>query len=402
MESTRETPWPAVEYESLPWVVDYDAMEFVSKTARRKISATYRAAIPASIAQARFSVPSSLMEHISELSASMARFDAEQSARGFDLPALLLRSESSASSQIENLTSSARNIALAELYPQAPKNARIIVGNIAAMRKALSLPDDFSIDSIRQIHHALFEKSGGNLRDEQVWVGGAPYSPHGAIFVPPAPNRVPACLADLAVFVDRSDMSAVAKAAIAHAQFETIHPFSDGNGRCGRTLLHKALRRDGALARATLPVSAGLLHNIDAYMASIEAYQQGDPSVVVEQLCDALDIAVAVGRHVAEDIAEIIEAWRDAITERKGASIHNLPALIVKQPVVSSSYIAEHLSITRRAATTLIAKACDYGMLRPMGNRLRGEFFQSDAIIAVLQDASDIRSIRRMLGTAAS
>ena len=253
-------------------------------------------------------LPTELYNRMTELSASLARFDAQQASRGYDLPSLLLRSESAASSQIENLTSSVRNVALAELCDDAPSNARVIVGNPAAMRCALRLEDDLSVEGIRSIHRELINRGGqsfgGEIRDEQVWVGGSAYSPRGALFVPPAATRVPACLDDLVAFARREDLNPIAKAVIVHAQFGTIHPFIDGNGRTGRTMLHEILKRDGVLKYATLPVSTGLLHNIEAYMAFIKSYQAGDPVPVVVQLVEALELAIALGNETARNLTQ--------------------------------------------------------------------------------------------------
>lgn len=398
-----DSAWPKVSYETIAWERDTEALEFVPKSRRRAILPTYEAAIPAQISELDLVVPSDLLGRIAELSAELARFDEAQVGRGYDLPALLLRSESSASSQIENLTSSVRNVALAELADDAPQNAVIIAGNVAAMREALALPDDLSVADILEVHRKLINRGGttfgGELRSEQVWVGGTPYSPHGALFVPPAHQRVLECLEDLLAFARRDDLQPIAKAAIVHAQFETIHPFIDGNGRTGRTLLHKLLRRDGVLARATLPVSAGLLHNIDAYMAAIRSYQEGEPYSVVAQLVDALEIALALGSVVAARMDAVMSDWHEAMHERRGAAIYRLPALLAEQPVVSAAYVAEHLGITDRAARSLVERACEYGILSPMGNRRRGIFYQADDILAVLEDASSTVGVRRMLSS---
>ncbi len=402
-DNQMATTWPAVAYETQSWKRDPDDLVGVPKSRRRKILPTYQAAVPAHIAELDIEPTSDLYARIADLTDSLARFDAEQALRGYNLPALLLRSESSASSQIENLTSSVRNVALAELSDSAPSNARLIVGNVAAMRCALALEDDLSIDGIRAVHRELIKHSGasfgGELRSEQVWVGGTAYSPHGALFVPPAPARVPSCLEDLVTFAARHDINPIAKAALTHAQFETIHPFIDGNGRCGRTLLHKMLRRDGVLMHATLPVSAGLLHNIDAYMAAIKQYQAGNPLPVIEQLVDALELAASLGTMVARRLDEVIDEWQGSMTERAGSAILRLPDILVEQPVVNSAYVAQHLGITQRAATSLIERACSYDILRPIGNKLRGAFYQADDLIDVLEEISDMQGIRRVLAS---
>lgn len=338
---------------------------------------------------------------VADLAGDLARFDTLQERRGFDLPALLLRSESAASSQIENLTSSVRNVALAELAPDAPHNAQLIAGNVAAMRAALTLPGKTSVNSILEMHRVLINRAGntigGEIRNEQVWVGGTPYSPHGALYVPPSASRVRPLLDDLVSFAVRDDIQPLAKAAVVHAQFETIHPFVDGNGRTGRALLHKMLRDDGVLRRATLPVSAGLLHDIDGYMRAIAAYQSGDPAPVVEQVLDALEISLALGAKVAARLDEVIEAWREAITERAGSSIIRLPGVLVEQPVVNAPYVAGRLGISERAARSVIDRACEHGMLQPMGNRRRGVFYQAGLLIDILEEASSAQGIRRML-----
>lgn len=395
--------WPCVTYETAPWHFDPDALEGVSKSARRKIGSTYQAAVPSFIAEQEVTLPPEVETRIQEVLVLLGRFDGEQRAKGYQLPNLLLRSESSASSQIESLTSSARNVALAELSDSAPANARLVAGNIAAMNRALDLPDGITVEGILSIHEALINRSGqtfgGQLRDEQVWVGGTPYSPHGATFVPPVAERVPSLLEDLVAFASRRDVGPVAKAAIIHAQLETIHPLIDGNGRTGRTLIHKVLRDEGALTYATLPVSAGLLHNIDAYLDSIAGYQQGDIAGVVSQLAEALELSCQVGYRASRELDATMEEWESTMTERRGSRIRELPALLVRQPVVDVAFVARELSISPRAASSLVNKACEYGMIRPMGNRRRGEFYQSDAILAVLDQISDVQGIKRMLSS---
>lgn len=133
-------------------------------------------------------------------------------------------------------------------------------------------------------------------------------------------------------------------------------------------------------------------------MDSLEAYQQGNPIAVIEQLVDALEVALGIGSKAAGQIDEVMASWNDAITEREGSSIRRLPQLLAEQPVVNSAYVAKGLSITTRAATSLIARACEYGILRPMGNRRRGEFYQADAFIDILEDISSDTGIRRLFG----
>ena len=171
----------------------------------------------------------------------------------------------------------------------------------------------------------------------------------------------------------------------------------DGNGRTGRALLHRILRREGVLSHATLPISAGLLHDVDGYMSAIRSYQEGDLLPIIESVTGVLELSLVVGRRVAERIDDVMDGWRSSISERAGSAIWRLPALLAEQPVVTVAYVAENLGITSRAASTLVQRACGYGMLRPLGSRRRGDYYQSDELIAVLEDISSSAGIRRVL-----
>lgn len=396
--------WPGITYETCAWDRDSDDLAFIPKSRRRKILPTYQAAVPARIAALPVEVSSSLVQRVSEVEVSLARFDQAQAARGYDLPALLLRSESSSSSQIERLTSSVRNVALAELSDKVPANAMLIAGNVAAMREALGQSGGISVASICAIHDVLMKgtRESMGLRDEQVWIGGSPYSPHGALFVPPHAHRVAACLEDLVAFSGREDVPSVVKAALFHAQFETIHPFTDGNGRTDRTLLHRMLAQDEVLRHTTLPMSAGLLHDVERYMNALDAYHEGAIEPIIECLADALELAVVIGSRVASDVDEVLAEWTSVNTDRAGSASHRLPAILVEQPVVDVAFVASRLGITDRAARNLIDAACERGILSKMGNAKRGAFYQASALIAILEEASNLEGIRRIAACQAS
>ena len=196
---------------------------------------------------------------------------------------VLLRSESAASSKIENLTASARAIAVAELTPDAPGNGRLIVANVHAMTAAISLAGRLDADAVLQMHRALLgdanPSAAGRWRDEQVWIGGSDYGPHGADYVAPHHSRVEAAIDDLVRFIDREDVPILAHAALAHAQFETIHPFVDGNGRIGRALIHLVLRRRGLAVRVLPPISLILATWSQDYIPGLTAKVEQDISI---------------------------------------------------------------------------------------------------------------------------
>lgn len=390
--------WPAITYETCSWNRDPEELSLIPKSRRRRILPTYEAAVPLTIARRPVSLSPEIERRLAEVESAVTRFDQTQASRGFDLPALLLRSESSSSSQIERLTSSVRNVALAELSDKAPANARLIARNVEAMRKAIEIGSDISIRSICDIHDTLMRDTGAEfgLRDEQVWIGGTPYSPHDAQYVPPASDRVRTCLDDLVAFAQRDDIAPIAKAALFHAQFETIHPFTDGNGRTGRTLLHCMLASDEVLRHSTLPISAGLLHDVKPYMEALAAYHDGNLEPIIIRLADALELACVIGLRIGDDVAEVLDRWEEANTDRKGSASLRLPALLVEQPVVNIAYIVSHLGISDRAARNLVETACERRILERTGTERRGVFYQATELIAILEEASGLEGIRRI------
>ena len=150
------------------------------------------------------------------------------------------------------------------------------------------------------MHKALMRdvdpKSAGRWREEQVWIGGGTHGPRGAMFVPPHHSRVVAAIDDLLGFAQRNDVPVLPQIALAHPQFETIHPFTDGNGRTGRALLQAMLRRKGLTRNVTVPVSAGLLTDTDFYFAALTAYREGDTAPIVRRVSKAAVGAVFNGR----------------------------------------------------------------------------------------------------------
>lgn len=433
-KSTEAQQWPPISFEKHVWQQDgnQDATERIEEGVvkgeskgpfakavegsgdsgsgslglNRSTEMEYQAALPLLIAERSVAVPDDLSARISALLVEMARFDVELGQRADNVPTMLLRSESSASSQIDRLTSTAQSVALAELYPKASSDARLVVANMIATQRALELPAGLTLEGIVEIHDLLLDNSHlenqtnsafEKLRQKPVWLGGTSFTPHTALFVPPAFQHVPEYMADLIEFGTRSDLNPVVKAAILYAQFQTVHPFLTANGQTGRALIHHIFRAEGVLSSTLIPVSVGFLHNIDSLINALQSYREGDPLVIIEELVSALELALFVSRVTESSIESLLEDWDNLVGHRKGSKIRQLPKALVKQPVVNSAYLADSLGVTQRTATTLILRACEYGMLRHMGKRQRGDFYQSDAIVNVLDEineASTFRNIR--------
>lgn len=383
--------WPALTYESRPWKVSEDA----SRSARRKHAGPYDAAVVPPISTADLHLPGDLLADLAEAEAAVGRFDEYVSStlgghtgNFAPISTILLRTESASSSQIENLTVGARQIALAELGEGANRNASIVTSNVHTMEAALALADRLDRDTLLQLHATLLRGSdpehAGRLREEQVWIGGSGIGPHRASFVPPHHERVEPALDDLFDYLDRDDIPVLAQAAIAHAQFETIHPFTDGNGRTGRALVHALLTNRQVTTRSTVPISAGLLRELDGYFSALTAYRQGNPEPIVDAFCAASRYASVQGRGLVSDLSDIRRVNADRITARADSVAHRINEVLIGQPVINTAYVVETFSVSQPAANRAIDHLTEVGVLVETSNRGRNRVWQSNDVLAVL------------------
>jgi hypothetical protein len=152
--------------------------------------------------------------------------------------------------------------------------------------------------------------------------------------VPPTHGRVPALLDDLAVFMNRTDLPALPQAMITHAQFETIHPFTDGNGRTGRALIHTVVRRRGLARSVAVPTSAALLADTDAYFESLGAYRAGDLDGFIAHVASAALRAACEAHVLASELEQIRGRWTDAVSPKPGSVAAAILDLLRRQPVL--------------------------------------------------------------------
>jgi Fic family protein len=295
----------------------------------------------------------------------------------------LLRAESVASSRIEGLILSHRRLARAAVSPDRDLNAASVLGNIAALERALDFASDagdLTTEHIVEIHRTLFEGTrdahlGGIVREEQNWIGGEASSPRNAEFIPPPDEYVPALLDDLAAFLNRDDLPAVIQAAVAHAQFETIHPFVDGNGRVGRAIILAVLRRRGLALHYLPPVSLALAGRADRYIAGLTSWRFGESSEDWLLIFgDAVWRAARGAQAFAASVVDLQTNWAEkAGNPRQGSAPRRLIELLPSHPIVRVSDSAELLGTTDEAARQAILRLEGAGVLRQvtLGKRNR-------------------------------
>lgn len=366
-----DSPW-AIQRERLRWEPTHSAYP-ANRAERAAMRRHYSAAVPVDIASAMVALDPVTLAASDDARAEISRFDAELThllpgTEIAPLAAVLLRTESASSSQIENITARAKALALAELgVAKYGSNATLVAANVDAMKRAIDLTDAVTPAAILAIHEALMRgqdhASPGRFRSEQVWIGGGSASPHTASFVPPHHTRVEAAVEDLCAFIARTDVPLLAQAAIAHAQFETIHPFNDGNGRAGRALVHAMLQQGGATTRATIPVSAGLLADTRSYFDALTAFRDGDLNPIVSRFADASFGAIRNGRQLAMDLTVTYERWATALTARRSAAVWKVLPTLLCQPAVTSGLIQASTGLSQPAADNVISQLREAGIL---------------------------------------
>lgn len=280
-----------------------------------------------------------------------------------------------------------------------------VIANTAAMTAAVDLADRLTADAILAMHEALLRPThpdlAGRWRSEQVWIGGGHLGPHQALFVPPAAERVAAGIDDLVAFMDRDDLPVLVHAAVAHAQFETIHPFPDGNGRTGRALLHAMLRGKGLTRAVTVPVSAGLLVDVEAYFAALTAYRAGDPAQIVDLIATAAFAAIGNGRALVADLHRIRDGWSDRVRVRRGSGSRRILEVLLRQPVVDALLLARELGVATSNVYRLLEPLLAADVLVESTDRTRGRVWRSVEVLTAL-DAFAARAGRRTRGTKAA
>jgi len=366
----------------------------LSKREAQKQSGTYNAAIPANIAYLDLSLPANVLANAAEAEREITRFDTELGTEIAPFASVLLRSESAASSQIENLTASARAIAEAEVLGDRSKhNATIIVSNTAAMKAAVALADRINGDAILAMHDALMIRHNpgiaGKWRTEQVWIGGSSHGPRGATFIAPHHSRVPASIDDLITFTQRTDLPALVQIAVAHAQFETIHPFPDGNGRTGRALIQSMLRHTGLTRQVTVPVSAGLLSDTGTYFAALTAYREGDVAPIIQRLADASLLAAANGRQLVDALRAVRKSWADKITARSNSAVHKVADLLLRRPVLDAKLVEEQLGIKHGNAVRYLTPLVEAGVIVESTTFKRNRIWRAPEVLTALDAFAD-------------
>ncbi|MGK2877776.1 MAG: Fic family protein [Solirubrobacterales bacterium] len=365
-----------------------------TKAARKPI--TIRAYLPEPIANRDYLLDAQLASQLSTAEHECAKLESQRDQLGLDgIARQLLRSESVASSRIEGYLISSRRLARAAVSEMRDQNAQTVLGNVAAVAAALDLaarPEAFTLRTFVSIHKLLFagtadEKLAGRIRTTQNWIGGSASSPAGAEFIPPPAGALEELLVDLAAFCNRTDLPPVLQAAIAHAQFETIHPFMDGNGRAGRALIPMLLRRRGTIAQAIPPISLFLANRSSRYVQGLTNYRLGYADDWFEFFALAATDAAAAASVLAKSIRELQGDWLElAGRPRAGSAARKLIQTLPEHPILSLGSAMEITGASDEACRRALNSLERSGVLNERTAGKRNRIWESVGLFALFDE----------------
>jgi Fic family protein len=373
-------------------------------TRAERLGGSYEIYFPDFLLGREFDLSTGALAALEDAAGDLARLDATAAVltNSEALARLLLRAEAVGSSQIEGLVVGARRLLKAEALRDGGRHydvtAQEVLGAVDAMTwvtESVNAGDDLQVEHVLEAHRRLMAHSpnpefGGEIRFLQNWIGGR--SPAEAYYVPPPAQLVPDLLEDLMAFVRESPLPVLAKAAIAHAQFETIHPFPDGNGRTGRALIHLILRADGLVERTVPPISLSLATHATRYVEALTAFRHTGPaksgrarSAANEWLlmfAAACSQATGEAARFERTAADLKAAWRDrSAPVRAGSAVERLIEALPAAPVLTLAAAARLIDRSQQAANQALTRLVDAGVLRQVTDGRRNRVYEAPELI---------------------
>ncbi len=378
--------------------------------ARYRKACRYAAYIPAPLAELELSLDASVAGVVSDAESAIQRLNASATPALAPLARLLLRTESIASSKVEGLQIGVRELARAEAKAETGQNvaptATEVLANIDAMQLAIdnaTRVDVFGVDQIRAIHtrlmaHALnASRVAGVIRTTQNWIGGNDYNPCGADFVPPPPEYVAELLDDLCAAINDDALPPIVQAALVHAQFETIHPFADGNGRTGRALIQVVLRRRGLAPDYVPPISVTLASAKSRYIAGLTDFREDRIQLWVEQFAIAAAGAAKLADEYLLAVNRLMDAWRDRLRASSNAPRADAAAWAVidvlpAHPVLTAPMAAASTGRGKAPIYDAIRQLVEAGVLEPVTSSKRNQSWEAVGLLEIVEGMEEGRS----------
>ena len=335
---------------------------------------------------------------LAELEIALIRFNTN--AQVAHIGHLLTAVEAVASSRFEGLECRIGEVLDSSLAAESnDTRIRQGLGNVESMRMSLRASEPtVSTDTLHAWHEAMIGPrqrdgdSAGSYRQVQNWIGYWGSTPLNATYVPPPQDLVPSLMADLVGFSNERTISPGIQAGIAHAHFETIHPYGDGNGRVGRVLIYRVLASRGGITTAPPPVSPILESNRAQYIEGLVAYRNGRPDIWIDAFVRLLTDAVAYGLALATAVARLEAGWHAEAQDIRGSAVdHEIVANMIEHPILDTQTVASTYGVSAVAARDALLRLADRGVVveRPRRRGQRGRparVFEAAGLFGLLDE----------------
>ncbi len=367
----------------------------------------YAVYIPDPLIGRRFVLDGDVAADVADAEAALVRLNATADALADTeaLARLLIRAEAVASSRIEGLEVGSRRLLRAQAARQLGEDPRDVtavevLGNIEAMTwavEAVPPAGAISVEIVLEAHRRLLAgtrlaEHGSRTRTVQNWIGGSGYNPCAAAFVPPPHELVGELLVDLSAFCNDDSLPAVAQAAIAHAQFETIHPFVDGNGRTGRALIHLVLKRRGLAPRILPPISLILATSPRDYVSGLTGTRyEGEPDSEnahaginrwIALFASACRRAVEDAGRFEEQVRALQDSWRERLgSMRRGSAADLLVSALPGAPLLTANTASDLIGRSFQATSQAIDRLVEADVLNQVTVGRRNRAFEAPGLI---------------------
>ena len=329
-----------------------------------------RAWVPSLLGERRFELSGSTIRAGERACAALRLCDLRMQDHWAPMARLLLRNEAMASSGIEGLREPIESVLVAA-RTGGGGNAGWVADNLMVIDWALDTAHEpLTVDTLHKWHRQLMRhgilpsEMVGTYRPALGWVGGT--SPLDAAYVPPPPWEVPRLTDDLIAFSNSEPehLDPVSHAAVIHAQFEAIHPYGDGNGRLGRVLVSRTLRRRGVMPRSTVPISMAVARDPGGYLAGLHLFEQGIPDPWITWFAETAVKAALTTDQIYDRIRALIARWQQAISGfRADHTVRGLLAHLPAHPVLSAADVAELLGVSERSGRSALTALASCGVV---------------------------------------
>jgi Fic family protein len=344
---------------------------------------------------------------VSDAERAIAALNAVANPELQPLARLLLRTESIASSKVEGLQVDARTLARAEAAQDLGQGighqAADVLANVDAMLYAIetaAASDSVGVDDLLAIHRVLLNASAnpniaGRIRRSQNWIGGNDYNPCGADFVPPPPDLVDSLLADLCAFCNDFSLPPLVQAGLAHAQFETMHPFDDGNGRTGRALIQVILRRRKLAPSFVPPISVVLAADKDRYIRGLKLYREDHVGDWLEMFASAATLAATLATKYVDRVASLQTQWRrqveEVVSPRSDAALWPIIDQLPAHPIVTIAVGVAVTGRSRPAVRNAITDLVKASVLIPVSQSPKNKSWEAAGLLGLIEGFESAR-----------